>query len=117
MERTALYYQIDQLRNAIVGLRSHLDDTLGRIENFDAQLTKTAEQAREVSDALWGGRPRGSFVPFGFLGFLGLGVIVLAIFSPQTLTRWYDDARRFADEQSRRLNTVAREQFGEMPPR
>lgn len=115
MERTALESQIGQLRDAIIGLRDHLDDTLGRIEEFGSLVTKTAREAHEVAETLGGKRPPAGILSMGVLGFIGFGVLALAIFSPQTLNRLYEQARHFVEEQSRYLGGVAREQFGERP--
>ncbi len=111
MERTALDQQINQLRDAIVGLRSHLDDTLSRIEDFGSLVNKTAEEARGVADTL-GQRPSGGFLPFSFLGFLGLGLVALWIVSPQTLSRWYDQLRGYLRAQGEQIGETTREQFG-----
>lgn len=111
MERTALEYQINKLRDAIVGLRSHLDDTLDRIEDFGSLVDRTAEEAKQVAETL-GGRPSRGILPMSLLGFVGLGVVALWIFSPQTLTRLYDQVRSFVEQQSRQMGATARERFG-----
>jgi hypothetical protein len=111
MERTALNYQVSQLRDSIVALRSHLDDTLNRVDEFCSLVNRTADEARNVANTL-GQPPTRGFAPLTLLGFLGLGAVAFWIVSPQTFSRYYDQIRGFVERESRRVGSTAREQFG-----
>ncbi len=113
MERIALGYRIGEVRAAIAGLRDSLDATLSRLDDFDSLVSQTAGEARSVADTL-GARPGGGFFPLGFFAIVGVGLAALAIFSPQTLTRWYDTLRNFARQNAGSVASTAQDQLGGM---
>lgn len=117
MEHTALSGQINQVRNSIVGLRDHLEDTLGRLENLETLAGRTAEEAQEVARTLGRERPTAGLLSIGWLGFLGIGLAALYVFSPQTVNRWFEQARHFFEQRSHEVGRMAQERFRDMPPR
>lgn len=89
--------QYGKLRDGIVELRDRLDATLGRLDEFNEVVDRTAGEARSVAEALGFG-PRRKRPGIGILGIIGIGIGALYLLSPQTVTGAIGRVRGFFEQ-------------------
>jgi len=84
MSRHGLPEQVERLREQVDALKASLDQTLQSLEYLTARTDDLGRSAREIVSVV--GEERPSPIPWGLVLTLGLGVGIVWLVSPDTLS-------------------------------